>query len=83
MSELRWIMAIVACPATLFVLCYYLPRARIMLRAARIVLDPPPSGKLTNAQVLADRERRKRAQAVLRIVCKGGGRFAWWNRPHE
>jgi hypothetical protein len=72
LSELRWIVVILAYPATLFVLLYYAPRAVIMVRAGWVILGKSP-----------DKKRHRRALAVLRIVCKGGGRFAWWRRLRE
>jgi hypothetical protein len=53
-----------------FVILYYLPRAILMLRAGSVALKAPP-----------DHKRHKQAMAVLKAVCKGGGRFAWWRRP--
>jgi hypothetical protein len=82
-SELSSIVAAIAHPAAFVIVCCYLPRAILMLRAGWIALEPPPSGKMGPGRVQADKERRDRALAVLRTVCKGGGWFSWWNRPDK
>jgi hypothetical protein len=64
-------------PAEFVMICLGLPRAILILRAGWIVLAPPPSGKLTPGRAQADSERRDRALAVLRTVC----RFVWWRWP--